>query len=175
MLKSDKLLVNTTLYSTSNASRNISFIETVRGRVGYLVQPNLLAYGTAGFAYGGTSLRYNGYQTVAEPPTTEYGPGASSHSQVNVGWTAGGGLEWMLSGNWSVKAEYLYYDLGTTSLFGGYNVRAWTGASSLAGVPVGSPIMIRDTTASTHFNGSIARAGVNYHFNLGSAPVVAKF
>jgi outer membrane immunogenic protein len=33
-------------------------------------------------------------------------------TNTRPGWTAGGGLEWMGSPNWSVKAEYLYYDLG---------------------------------------------------------------
>jgi long-subunit fatty acid transport protein len=33
----------------------------------------------------------------------------------NAGWTAGGGLEYMLTSNWSVAARYLYVDLGKVS------------------------------------------------------------
>ena len=47
---------NGTSYTTvGKASSNLQYIGTVRGRVGYLVMPTLLAYGTAGFAYGGVS------------------------------------------------------------------------------------------------------------------------
>ena len=33
-------------------------------------------------------------------------------SNSRVGYTLGGGLEWMFLPNWSLKAEALYYDLG---------------------------------------------------------------
>jgi len=41
--------------------------------------------------------------------------GNASYSNTQVGWTAGGGVEWMFMPNWSAKAEYLYYDLGNIS------------------------------------------------------------
>ena len=39
----------------------------------------------------------------------------SSITQTRVGWTAGGGVEWKFDPRWSVKAEYLYVDLGSTT------------------------------------------------------------
>ncbi len=33
-----------------------------------------------------------------------------------MGWTIGGGGEWQLSGDWSIKAEYLYVDLGSMTV-----------------------------------------------------------
>ena len=62
---------------------------TVRGRVGYLVMPDLLVYGTGGLAYQLNSQPFNSHRNT-------------------VGWTAGGGIEKMLTDKWSVKAEYLY-------------------------------------------------------------------
>ena len=34
---------------------------------------------------------------------------------MRLGWSAGAGVEWMFNPKWSVKAEYLYYDLGTAN------------------------------------------------------------
>jgi outer membrane immunogenic protein len=65
----------------------------VRGRVGYLITPTLLIYGTAGFAYGQVD--------------------AWGFSNTSTGWTAGGGVEWMFAPHWSAKAEYLYVDLSS--------------------------------------------------------------
>jgi len=35
-----------------------------------------------------------------------------SSDTTRAGWTLGGGLEWKFAPQWSVKAEYLYVDLG---------------------------------------------------------------
>ena len=39
-------------------------------------------------------------------------PGFPGGEDTNAGWTAGGGLEFIIAGNWTAKAEYLYVDLG---------------------------------------------------------------
>lgn len=149
--------------------RNVDYIGTVRGRLGWLFTPTLLVYGTGGFAYGGVSL--NGAFSAQEslgPDTFPPVFGGVNYSSTRTGWTAGGGVEWMFWPNWSAKAEYLYYDLGSvrtngvlTQLNAGANNALWGAA-------------ITQTTA--RFNGNIVRAGVNYHFNWGSAaPVIAKY
>jgi outer membrane immunogenic protein len=55
----------------------------------------------------------------------------------------------------SIKAEYLYYDLGSERFAGSPLTTSFAGVSSTA-LP----------TSSVHFNGQIVRAGINYHFNL---------
>jgi outer membrane immunogenic protein len=157
----------------ARARQNLSYIGTVRGRLGFLAMPTLLVYGTGGLAYGGANL--NVAYATADTSGVFGGSGAStSYANTQVGWTAGGGLEWMFLPNWSLKAEYLYYDLGS--------VQASTVVA--AGFPqVEEPSngyssgtsFAYTTTASTRFNGNIVRAGVNYHFNWGAAPVVAKY
>ncbi|QGM99165.1 outer membrane protein [Methylocystis parvus] len=145
--------------------RNLDYIGTVRGRLGWLATPTLLLYGTGGLAYGGVSM--NTAWVGVEAPTFGAFPGfgATAFSDTRVGWTAGGGVEWMFWPNWSAKVEYLYYDLG--------NVTA-NGTATIA-----APAALIAATAlqsTTHFNGNIVRAGVNYHFNWGApAPVVAKY
>jgi outer membrane immunogenic protein len=42
-----------------------------------------------------------------------------SASQTRVGSTVGGGVEYKFTRNWSVKAEYLYIDFGSSSYFNG--------------------------------------------------------
>jgi outer membrane immunogenic protein len=140
---------------------NLEYIGTVRGRLGWLFTPTLLVYGTGGLAYGGVSVN-NSFVTIHNiaPPSTAFG--GASFSDTRVGWTAGGGLEWMFWPNWSAKVEYLYYDLGTVS-------------TATAAV---RPNLVWGYASQTtqRFNGNIVRAGVNYHFNWGApAPVVAKY
>jgi outer membrane immunogenic protein len=74
-------------------------LGSVRGRLGYTVTPSLLAYGTAGFGWGHSTID-------AGAPF-----GSLSHDQT--GWVAGGGLEYMFFGNWIARAEYLHYDFGS--------------------------------------------------------------
>jgi len=153
---------NGVTYTTiGKTSSNLQYIGTVRGRVGYLVMPTLLAYGTAGFAYGGVSSNV----WLATGGTDSSGGGGSlSYSNTQAGWTAGGGLEWMFLPNWSAKAEYLYYSLSNG--YASTGVTDTTSGSGYWGYGVG---------ASRSYNGNIVRAGVNYHFNFAPAPVVAKY
>ena len=155
---------------------SLDYVGTVRGRLGWLFTPTLLLYGTGGLAYGGVTLN-----TATQVSNTAFyisnwnvspGFGGVNYSNTQVGWTAGGGLEWMFWPNWSAKVEYLYYDLGsvtqsfalpitTTYTYEGnqYNDAALFGGQVRA-----------------RLNGNIVRAGLNYHFNWGApAPVVAKY
>jgi outer membrane immunogenic protein len=162
------------MFSTTNVSKRVSYLGTVRGRLGYLALPELLIYGTAGMAYGPAQSSFSTYQgdygywgTLTTGVT-----GSGSYSSTLVGWTGGGGVEWMFLKNWSAKVEYLYYDLG--------NVSYSTSPLLTLGDPSWLSIIQQDasppywssaTTASTRFNGSIARAGVNYHFDIGSPAI----
>jgi outer membrane immunogenic protein len=164
-------LYNHNYLSGVSVSKSLDYLGTVRGRIGYLISPALLIYGTGGFAYGGANLSLNvaqlGYNQNVNYDTIS--PGYTSISQTRVGWTAGGGLEWMFMPNWSAKAEYLYYDLGSAQTNAGYTVVAKTrGADPQINFINGSQI-------SSRFNGNIVRLGVNYHMNFASAPVIAKF
>jgi outer membrane immunogenic protein len=151
----------------ASVSRSVDYLGTVRGRIGYLVTPTLLAYGTGGLAYGGVNA--NTTITQALIPNSISTPvwfGGNSFSNTRAGWTAGGGLEWMFIPNWSAKVEYLYYDLGSVTNQG----------SPLVTLLGATPFTFNALQSSTRFNGHIVRAGLNYHFNWGApAPVVAKY
>jgi outer membrane immunogenic protein len=94
-----------------------------------------------------------------------FNPGAGSGSTTKAGWTVGGGLEYLLGANWTVKAEYLYFNLGSTSYTVGPLV-------STTGVVPFTTIGL--TSNTTDFKGSIARVGLNYKFGNYYAPVVTK-
>jgi outer membrane immunogenic protein len=158
---------------TLSVSRNLDWLGTVRGRFGYLMTPTVLIYGDGGLAYGqvssSTSILQNIGNTPAVPPFGSFG----TFSQTRVGWTAGGGLEWLFFPNWSLKVEYLYYDLGRATY-------ALSPLNSVAiGVGPGGATIPRSSAlpvSTTRFNGNIVRAGLNYHFNWGwPAPVVARY
>jgi outer membrane immunogenic protein len=148
----------------TQVTKKLDYLGTVRGRLGYLITPTLLAYGTGGLAYGGANLSAS-YFSVDTARVAGPGFGASAFSDTRVGWTAGGGVEWMFWPNWSAKVEYLYYDLGTVQANGTVVTGALNGVSGWSYAP----------STSARFNGHIARAGLNYHFHWGAAPVVAKY
>lgn len=149
----------------------VDWLGTARGRIGYLITPSLQIYGTGGLAYGSAFLN-----TFTNASYTRYGAALglawsfigtttsyASTSQLLVGYTAGGGGEWMLANNWSIKAEAIYYNLGTQSVSNVY-------------YDIYEPQLVSGSTTQARYDGIIGRAGVNYHFDFGRAtPVVAKF
>jgi outer membrane immunogenic protein len=94
-------------YGVGTARESINWFGTVRPRLGYTVRPNVLIYATGGLAYGDVSYSANAYGPLNGYP--------ASLSTTKVGWTLGGGVEYAVSKCWTVKAEYLYMDLGNES------------------------------------------------------------
>jgi outer membrane immunogenic protein len=149
----------------------IDWMGTARGRLGYLVTPNTLIYGTGGLAYGGAFLNTSSAGIIGQSndEVFSYAQISTNNSiqKLLVGWTAGAGAEWMVSQNWSIKGEALYYDIGSLSV---QNTQYY-GDPLYAGNAPDSGY-----TTQAYYQGIIARAGVNYHFNFTNlAPVVAKF
>jgi outer membrane immunogenic protein len=120
---------------TVTAQQETDWFGTVRGRLGWLATPNLLLFGTGGFAYGRVSDSAN--WAANAPAGVVFGIGivgngvgltcgvtgpasticfAGNSSGTRTGWTAGGGLEWLLDQHWSAKIEYLFVDLGTNTV-----------------------------------------------------------
>lgn len=134
---------------------NDGFLGTARGRLGYSFTPAFLIYATGGAAFGNTfgSNNFNSFP---------FGFGAAglgfnsnnNNNNFRVGYTVGGGLEYMFSPSWSIKTEYLFVDLRSNN---NNNNFFFSGGSN---------------RSQAH----IARVGVNYRFNfLGAAPVVARY
>ena len=150
----------------ANADYKLTWFGTARARAGWLVDPRVLLYVTGGAAYG--QLKADYAAGILGLPLL-----ASSTSTTRLGWTIGGGIEGMLSRNWTVKAEYLYVDLGSVAS------GALGGASTviLADTPGTALTTVIDTTfaatARTKVRDNIARIGINYHFTPDA--VVARY
>ena len=161
------LVPGATLFSGLNSTQRLDWIGTARARAGYLFLPNALLYATGGLAYGQTSLA-TGIQTFsvnAAGVPTGFSAASGATSPTRVGWTVGGGVEFMFWNNWSVKGEYLHYNLGDLTVMAPQT--SWT-----AGVVAGNLA----TQFRGHADGQMFRAGLNYHFDWGaSAPVIAKY
>jgi outer membrane immunogenic protein len=145
---------------TTTGSQHLDYFGTVRARVGYAAATGLLVYGTGGFAYGGGNSSFG----VASASGFGRGPVpfnvVASDSSVRTGWTAGVGAEMALlafAPNWSIKGEYLYYDLGHDQL---------TVTHALTPPPAFT------ATMDSIFRGGLIRLGVNYRFG---GPVVARY
>ncbi len=103
------------------------WLATVRGRAGYAFD-RFLVYGTGGGAFG------NLQAAAGLLPFS---------SSTQIGWTAGGGVEFAFTPNLTAKVEYLYVDLGSQSC------------------PAGS---CTGTATSVSLTENVVRAGINYKF-----------
>jgi outer membrane immunogenic protein len=91
--------------------QEVDWIGTLRGRLGFTPACRWLLYATGGLAYA--DINYFGNTEFRPVGTVNY---PASSDEVELGWTIGGGAEVALSQHWSVKFEYLYYDLGDKSI-----------------------------------------------------------
>ena len=152
-------------YAVTSATlrRNLEYLGTARGRLGYALTPGLMTYVTGGFAFGGVDATAVVRQTLV--PSILYSePGKADLYKNLPGWTAGAGGELALGRNTSAKLEYLYYDLGGVSL-------ASPQFSSLAFTQLvtGQTGVVDASSIATSFRGHILRVGLNYRFE-GSIP-----
>jgi outer membrane immunogenic protein len=141
---------------TATFERDNTWLGTLRARAGFLATPAFLIYATGGLAYGKTSgnltldIRNDVFCCDHIPAVT----GFFDSDKSRAGWTVGGGVEWMFAPRWSLKAEYLYYDLGSRDLDFAFTIH--------------DNLSNQNATFNSHtnvdFKGSIARVGVNYHF-----------
>jgi outer membrane immunogenic protein len=151
------------------ASETVRSFGTLRGRLGFMPTNSLLVFGTAGLAYGsvnrsayapnaGVGIGSNavggfGYSCGLGTGQANCFNGTSSN--IMAGWTIGVGGEYRVTNNFSVKAEYLYANLGSTSIN--------TAATSVVNVPGNTPTSYNANFGTVSFN--IVRVGLNYKFN----------
>jgi outer membrane immunogenic protein len=119
------------------------WLATFRGRLGYAMN-NWLLYATGGLAVG--KVEHEVFQASSIP----IGSRSISDSDTRAGWTVGGGVEWAFAPHLSLGAEYLYVDLGASTLS--------MPAQLVNGLPYGA------TSVDFHDRSHIARVKLNYRF-----------
>jgi outer membrane immunogenic protein len=132
------------------------FYATVRGRLGFAID-NWLLYATGGWI--GVNTRVSVIDACFVAPCGFAVINATDKS-FRSGWTVGGGVEVSVGGPWTVKAEYLYFDLGSQTV-----------AAPAFFPPAPAPTITWPWATRT--DGHIVRAGFNYRFDAG--PVVARY
>lgn len=130
---------------TVSSTVDTDWLFTARARLG-LALSNTLLYVTGGLAMTdlqlSTSFRDNqGAGSVMD----------TSNSRLRTGWTVGGGAEFALNRNWTLKAEYLYVDFGAVTTAGTIRNASFPGFTS-------------PYSSSADLTAHIARAGINYKF-----------
>lgn len=134
-------------------------LGTLRGRLGY-TGGSWLLYATGGLAVG--NVKHSMTEVLSPGVACPVAPSGTCRSvsddTTRVGWTVGAGAEWMFAPNWSIGAEYLYVDLGTTTLT----------------LPADGGFFFNTSTARFDDREHVARVKINYHFGVGG-PVVARY
>lgn len=121
-----------------NCNSRMNWDASVRARLGIAIDRALL-YVTGGLAIA----EYRGF--------TSTGGVFFRDGSTRVGWTIGAGAEFAVSGNWTVRAEYLYANYGSRNMT--YDV------------------VYPNVRVETHK----VRVGVNYLFSTGPSAVVARY
>jgi opacity protein-like surface antigen len=122
----------------------MDWFGTTRLRLGYALG-RFLPYITGGVSYG--QVTASGSQLVFGAPGSTFGSASTTHA----GWTAGAGAEYAVTAYISLKAEYLFVQLGGVS-----------------------PVVGSFKTGT--FGTNIVRAGLNWRFGgFGAGPVVAAY
>jgi outer membrane immunogenic protein len=108
---------------------------SVRVRLGYLAAPDLLLYATGGPSWtrrevsascAGPLAPVSLCPSLLVPGLGVIGNRTQSASDILVGWTVGGGLEWRVAANWMLRGEYRYSEYESTdfTFFGTTGVNA---------------------------------------------------
>jgi len=138
-----------------------NWLASVTGRIGAVVLDRGLVYAKGGAAWQNT-------RHSVSLPTFGAGGGIgivgdlTSRESTHFGWTVGLGTEWMITPNWTAFIEYNYYRFDTK------NERFPLNLGANFPVQVAINADLRESL-------SVAKVGVNYKFNWGKQPVVARY
>jgi outer membrane immunogenic protein len=135
---------------------------TIRIRFGYVVGDvgEWMPYVTGGYAYASGTPS----DTITYTPTGATAPTATSNGVRTLGangWTAGAGVEYGAATHFSVKLEWLYFQLGHGQQSGAFN--SCTGADCSVFSGTGSVVSFQSHNSAKL---NTVRLGANYLFNL---------
>jgi len=128
-------------HSDTIAHTESDFYGTIRNRLGFAPNEHWLFYTTG----GGIAVNYE--TSVRDTNLTAPGNNVldGSQTEFNWGWIVGAGTEYKFNCHWSIKAEYLYYQLEYQHFHA-------------------TDILNRQLAWKGTTDGNIGRLGINYHF-----------
>jgi len=123
--------------------QELDYFGTVRGRVG-LAANTLLLFATGGLSWGHVKTAFETFNVVTlnGANLSISMPRSAISDKVRFGFSVGGGAEWAFVPTWSLKAEYLYIDLGK-----------------------GDTLTLPGGVADSEFHMHLVRAGLNHNFS----------
>jgi outer membrane immunogenic protein len=155
---------------TFNDNVRDNWVSTQRVRFGWATDTTLL------YVTGGLAVSQHQFSAAYFSPNFGAGPAGleagfvanvagigSVSSRLVGGWTAGGGFEFKVGGGWSLRAEYLYIDLGK-SQFDTVLVGNATGGAG----PISSGFTAHH---ENHMWTNVARVGINYQWGALAAAI----
>jgi outer membrane immunogenic protein len=141
-----------------DATSSASVQGSIRGRIG-IAWDRALFYGTGGVAFSSfnTSITDTAGFFTGVPGTF------ANFANTRAGWTAGGGIEYAVTNNWWVRAEYRYS-----------NFRHTTDFPFNAVLPTGGFLSVRHNLTENQL-----QIGFSYKFDWtappAAVPLVAKY
>lgn len=96
------------IFDNDTSYSSIGTFGSVRGRFGYAID-HLMLYATAGLAYASITNDIQKGRNAGEQIVWD--------NQWQTGYAVGAGLEYAITSNILVRAEYIYSNYGTTSLY----------------------------------------------------------
>jgi outer membrane immunogenic protein len=142
------------------SSVRMKWDASLRARLGFLVSPSVLLYGTGGVAWQNVATSATCQHSLADPFCFVVAGNplfTATNSATRTGWTVGGGIDVKVAANWFVRGEYRYSNFGT-----------WTDALNLS-LGAATPNVVN---YQLKLNTQIATFGITYKFD---GPVVAKY
>ena len=148
-------------YATAITSKtDLNWYSTVRPRFGHTLGQRVFVYGTGGLAFGLTDVsEVTGVAAATPQGGTVSALLFDSERGVDVGWTAGAGVDFCLTDHIILNFTYLYVDLGDSSASS-----VFSGASA----PVGNGGGVRTYDSTTHVSSDmkfhVIQGGLSFRF-----------
>jgi outer membrane immunogenic protein len=103
---------NNNVYDNDTTYGAFNSFGSIRGRLGYTLD-NVMLYGTAGLAFANITEDLQKGRNAGEQLVWD--------NQMRTGYAIGAGAEYAITNHWLARAEYLYENFGTVSLYNADN------------------------------------------------------
>lgn len=133
---------------------DINFVGTLRAKAGFAAD-RFAIYATGGLAYADLDEEHNGGSTFTSVGGTLYNVSVDQDSD-DIGYAVGGGVDYLVTQNFSIGVEYLYTDLGESDASVNYTA---------VGTPFGTDLASFDADSSRDLDFHTVWAKASFRFN----------